>query len=100
MSKKITKIQFFSRQDHSEAQEWEVRIKEWLAIEYPDVHVVEDHPEAVIVLGGDGTILGAARDNYKVGSILLALNLGTVGFLASVRNEEDFFDGLSKFFVL
>lgn len=98
MQKLITKIQFFSRDDHKEAQEWEEKIINWFTIEYPDVQVVSAHPEAVIVLGGDGTILAAARDNFEAGSILFALNLGTVGFLASVRNEEDFFDGLTKFF--
>src|SRR3989338_8435043 len=55
-------------------------------------------PDVVIVLGGDGTILEAARKYQKSSSIILGLNLGTVGFLASVREEKNFLKALEKFF--
>lgn len=37
--------------------------------------------DVLIVLGGDGTMLGAARRFGKHGTLLLGLNLGRVGFL-------------------
>lgn len=41
-------------------------------------------PDAVIVLGGDGTMLRAARDFVEEGIPLLGVNLGTLGYLAEV----------------
>jgi NAD+ kinase len=45
-------------------------------------------PEFVIVLGGDGTLLAAARCVAKVGIPLLAVNLGSLGFLTETTFDE------------
>lgn len=43
----------------------------------------EDRPwDMVLVLGGDGTFIGVARQCLRLGIPLLGLNLGRVGFLA------------------
>ena len=44
--------------------------------------------DAVLVLGGDGTLLQASRDVVDPGVPLLGVNLGTLGFLAEVSIEE------------
>ncbi len=46
--------------------------------------------DLVIVLGGDGTILSAARLMTLTGKPILGINLGTLGFLAEVPKEETF----------
>jgi len=47
------------------------------------VVAAEDAPEAVVVLGGDGTMLGAVHAFPDIP--LLGLNLGSLGFLAGVE---------------
>jgi len=44
----------------------------------------EERPDAVIVLGGDGTMLRAARDFVEEEIPLLGVNLGSLGYLAEV----------------
>ncbi len=49
---------------------------------------VDDPIEAAIVLGGDGTMLHAARMTHGTDIPLLGVNLGRVGFLAELERED------------
>ena len=43
--------------------------------------------ECILVLGGDGTLLQAARHSYGLNIPLLGINLGALGFLAEVNSD-------------
>ncbi len=54
----------------------------------PRTEIARYQPEFVLVLGGDGTLLSAARAVGASGIPLLAVNLGSLGFLTEVRLDE------------
>lgn len=91
-------ISFVYRPENKAALAWEKKITKWLGQKYPKVKVVKKSAKFLIVLGGDGTILETARKYQNQGSVILGLNLGQVGFLASIRDEKNFISGLNEFF--
>jgi NAD+ kinase len=50
--------------------------------------LVRQRPDFVIVLGGDGTLLSTARNVAEAGIPILGINLGSLGFLTEIRQDE------------
>jgi NAD+ kinase len=46
--------------------------------------LAQHSPELALVLGGDGTLLSAARAVAEAGTLILGINLGTLGFMTEL----------------
>lgn len=98
MDKIVKKIGFYTRADNKEARKWQSKISAWMAKSHLKIKISNKKPDAVIVLGGDGTIMEAARKYADTGAVILGLNLGQFGFLVSVEDQEKFLPALGKLF--
>ncbi len=57
---------------------------------YTNPDIIPDGSECILVLGGDGTMIRAARDLAGKGIPLFGVNLGTLGYLAEVDKKTVF----------
>jgi NAD+ kinase len=60
---------------------------EWLG--QRRVSVVEEAPDLVIAIGGDGTVLRAAQSAHAADVPLLGINFGTLGYLTEVDSGDE-----------
>jgi NAD+ kinase len=72
------------RLDETETRKHGLQEGPGLALNAP----VKDAVELCVVLGGDGTILGALQRYAGTGVPVFAINFGEIGFLATVEPEE------------
>lgn len=106
-TERFHKIGFFYRNGVPQARAWERRIARWIRRHSPRSAILppnvlprnrREAPGVLIVLGGDGSILEASQKFQRWNPLVFGLNLGRVGFLASVREPRDFIGGLRKLF--
>lgn len=55
---------------------------------YTDAQQIPPEVDCVLVLGGDGTLLQAARDLVDRDIPLLGINMGTLGYLAEIEHKN------------
>ena len=58
------------------------------AYHYTNPELIPEGTQCILVLGGDGTLLQAARDVVYRKIPMLGINLGTLGFLAEVDRQS------------
>lgn len=70
-------------------------LKAGFACEIGDISVLKQGYDLVFVMGGDGTILKAARFYAGSDTVVFGINIGRLGFL-SQTSKENFSDALKK----
>lgn len=83
-----------------EAQTLSLQIRPWFEARGWDVlteweDIIKRRTQFLISLGGDGTLLQAAREGASFGIPVLGVNLGQLGFLCEIE-REDVFGALEK----
>ena len=71
------------------------RPKDWEKGRYTDGSQVPEDTECVITLGGDGTLIQAARDLAGRNIPMLGINRGTLGYLTQISRTEEIEPALS-----
>lgn len=92
-----TKARHFSivfKKDSAKAEAFSQKLFE-LINSYPnckaDIGMVMPHSEAVIVVGGDGTLLHVAQEAYFYQIPIIGINMGSLGFLTEIGANDAFF---------
>lgn len=49
---------------------------------------IPEHTECILALGGDGTLIRAARDTVECGIPLIGINMGTLGYLCELEMDS------------
>jgi len=88
------------------AKKWLTELRTWLSKRAVEVHDSLESPleevmkeaDLLVCLGGDGTILGLANRMRDRSIPILAVNVGSLGFLTDVKTDE-MFDELQAYFL-
>lgn len=89
---KIRTVCVITKKDDKRASDYAVTLEKWLkersiVITHNDIHADID---MIIVLGGDGTLLHIAESAARHGIPVLGINLGNLGFLTELAEDETF----------
>lgn len=102
MAEPIRRVAIVVKPQHAEANATAARLSEWLAgrqVELVNGPVASGDPngaeaiagaDLIVVLGGDGTMLGTARLIGDASIPVLGINHGSLGYLTDFRIEEMF----------
>lgn len=83
----VKRIQIVSHSGKPGAVKLATELSKWL--EERHIAVVDDDPDLVVSVGGDGTMLRAARSAHAADVPLLGINQGTLGYLTEVDEGEE-----------
>ncbi len=92
----ISSAFIFSRPDNLKALSWAEQLTKQLKKHRIELTEQPKQRQAIFVLGGDGTILEAVRKFHTLNPLIIGMNLGSVGFLASVREPKKFNQAIEK----
>ncbi len=96
--RKLETTERIKRYLEEKGQKVSVRVKEndWKVKSYEDIEEISTEIDCVLVLGGDGTVLQAARETKQNHIPIIGVNLGTLGYMTEIEpaNLEEALDRL------
>lgn len=81
-------VEFFRKNGKSCSYQCLEDMGEELATDNQNPLCIGEETECILVVGGDGTLLQAARDTLYLDIPLIGINYGTLGFLAEVEKSN------------
>lgn len=63
---------------------------------YTNADKVPENVQCIITLGGDGTLIQAARDLVGLGLPIVGVNMGHLGYLTQISREEEILERLKE----
>ncbi len=73
------------------------RKTEWGSRSLHRLTLADVDADGILVLGGDGTLVRAARETARLGIPLIGVNLGTIGYLCEL-DSEDVYPAIDRLF--
>ena len=89
-------IKDFLLREGCRCESWDQEAPRTSEYHYTDGRKLPEDTECVIVLGGDGTLIQAARDLAGRQLPLFGVNMGHLGYLTQISREEDIFPALRE----
>lgn len=89
-------IEDFLTREGCRCESWDQEAPMTAEYHYTDGRKIPKETECVIVLGGDGTLIQAARDLAGRQLPLFGVNMGNLGYLTQIGREEDIFPALRE----
>ncbi len=88
----VHKVAIITKKDDSRANSYATTLTDWLTARNIGCSLNKIHPDLdiIIVLGGDGTLLHIAEKAARHSIPVLGINLGNLGFLTELREDETF----------
>lgn len=81
---KVARVAMVVHDGKRKAVELENELGGWLSSR--GVAIADDRPDLVVSIGGDGTVLRAAKHAHAADAPLLSINMGTLGYLTEVES--------------
>lgn len=94
-----TSFHLYFRSSNKKAVLLERQISEQIKKNWPHIEHSVAKPSILFVLGGDGTILEAAYKYRKINPVVVGINLGNLGFLSSISDDDNLTPALEDIFM-
>ncbi|SDP02886.1 NAD(+)/NADH kinase [Desulforhopalus singaporensis] len=88
----LKRVAIITKLDDERSDKHAARVSQWLKQRNisSDLNHIEAGQDMIIVLGGDGTLLHIAEKAARYAIPVLGINLGNLGFLTELREDETF----------
>ena len=74
-------------EDRGQRVSFRIKDRDWKENPEKDDAIIPEDVDLMLVLGGDGTVLQAARETIQYHIPMIGVNLGTLGYIAQIETS-------------